>query len=119
MILLQTPVPSHCHRSQAFLVFPKVSLVSHAVLLLLVLSGQLLVEIKCSLLLPALEERACDFSAQAVCIGFQEYGGIEDAEEQPHDKQHRGVGRLWGTDPAVGRAEGQIMLVTSFKVPKW
>lgn len=119
MILLQKPVPGHCRRSQAFPVFPKVPLASHTVLLLLVLPGQLLVEVKCSLLLPALEEGACDFSAQAMCIGFQEYDGIEDAEEQPHHKQHRGVGRCRGADPAVGRAEDQVMVVASFKVLKW
>lgn len=82
------------------------------------LPGQLLVEVKCSLLLPALEEGACDFPAQAVCIGFQEHVGVEDAEEEPHDEQHRGVGRRRGADPAVGRAEGQIMVVASFKVLK-
>jgi len=84
-----------------------------------VLSGQLPVEVKCSLLLPALEEGAGDLSAQAVCVGFQEHSGVEDAEEQPHDEQHGGVGRLRGADPAVGRAEDQIVVVAFFKVLNW
>lgn len=99
--------------------FPKVPLVSHAFFSLLVLPGQLLVEVKCSLLLPALEEGACDFSAQAVCVGLQEYGGVEDAEEQPHSEQHGGVGRRRAADPAVGRAEDQVVVVASFEVLKW
>lgn len=83
------------------------------------LPGQLLVEVKHSLLLPALKEGGCNCSAQAMRVGFQEYGGIEDAEEQPHDEQHGGVGGCRGADPAVGRAEDQVMVVASFKVLKW
>lgn len=82
-------------------------------------SGQLLVEVKCSLLLPAFKEGARDFPAEAVCIGLQEHGGVEDAEEQPHGEQHRGVGRYRGADAAVGRAGGQIIVVASFKALKW
>lgn len=98
--------------------FPEVPLVSHTVLLLLVPPGQLLVEVKRSLLLPAFKEGARDSPAQAACVGLQEHGGVEDAEEHPHGEQHRGAGRCQGADAAVGRTEGQIVVVASFKVLK-
>lgn len=116
MIRLQKPALSHCQVSDN-------PCVSRSTLgfssLRLVLPGQLLVEVKRSLLLAALEEGARDFPAQAACVGFQEHRGVEDAEEQPHDEQHGRVGRRRGADPAVGRAEDQIMVVASFKVLKW
>lgn len=83
----------------------------HRVLLLPVPPGQFFVQVERSLLLPALEEGGGDAAAQAPCVGFQEHGAIEDAEEQPHHEQHRGVGRRGGADPAVGRAEDQMMVV--------
>lgn len=90
----------------------------HMVVLLPVPPGQFPVEVKHSLLLPALEEGGCDFPAQAASVGFQEHGGVEDAEEQPHNEQHRGVGRRGGADPAVGRAEDQMMVVGPVEVPE-
>lgn len=101
-----------------FPVFPKEASVFRAALLLHVLPGQLAVEVKCSLLLPALEEGGSDFPAQAPCVGFQKHGGVDDAEEQPHDKQHRGAGGQRGADAAAGRAEGQVVVVTLLKVPQ-
>lgn len=98
--------------------FPKEASVFRAALLLRMLPGQLAVEVKCSLFLPALEEGGRDFPAQAACVGFQKHGGIDDAEEQHHDKQHRGVGGQRGADAAAGRAEGQVVMVTLLKVPQ-
>lgn len=90
----------------------------HTVLLLAVPPGQFTVEVKHSFLLPALEEGGCDSLAQAACKGFQEHGGVEDAEEQPHHEQHGEVGRRGGADPTLGRAEDQIMVVGPVEIPK-
>lgn len=85
------------------------------------LPGQLAIEVVCPLVLPAPKEGSSNFPAQAACVGFQKHGGIDNAEEQPHNQQHGGVGRYWGADAAAGRAEGQGAVVAPINVPhgKW
>lgn len=108
--------------AEACAVVPDIPLTSipatlHRVLLLAVPPGQSPVQVKHSFLLPAGEEGGGDLAAQAVRQGLQEHGAVEDAEEQPHHEQHRGVGSSGGADPAAGRAEDQIMMVGLVEVP--
>lgn len=64
----------------------------------------------------SLKEGGRDFSAQTLCISFQKDHGIDDAIEHSDSKGHKVVGGAWPFYCAIGRNEGQILLVSSFEV---